>query len=136
MIAQTYQVNGEDIVFEEFDGDLVILNLLTGQYFGMNPVAAKIWTALVQSTPGDQIEAAHTNPEAVRRYVQYLGELRLIKPADAPGVDLSDADKAAIAALTEVPKIDVFGDLSDLLIADPIHDVDEGAGWPKRPADT
>jgi hypothetical protein len=28
----------------------------------------------------------------------------------------------------------VFDDLADLLIADPVHDVDEEAGWPHRPA--
>ena len=31
--------------------------------------------------------------------------------------------------------VEVFDDLADLLVADPIHDVDQEAGWPHRPGD-
>lgn len=135
MSSQSYAISGPDVVSEEFDGDLVVLNLLSGQYCGMNPIGALIWTALLQGTPSAQIAAAHAQPKAVEAYVQRLVDLVLLAPTDTQGPDLSDDQKADIAALTDAPIIDVYDDLSDLLIADPIHDVDEEAGWPKRPTD-
>ena len=30
----------------------------------------------------------------------------------------------------EAPRIEIFDDLAELIFADPIHDVDEQAGWP------
>jgi hypothetical protein len=37
-----------------------------------------------------------------------------------------------LSALDGAIKLEVFDDLSELLVADPIHDVDEEAGWPHR----
>ena len=38
-----FRVAGPDIVFEEFDGELVVLNLASGRYFGFNAPAAAVW---------------------------------------------------------------------------------------------
>jgi hypothetical protein len=31
--------------------------------------------------------------------------------------------------------VEMFDDLADLILTDPIHDVDQNAGWPHRPQD-
>jgi hypothetical protein len=31
-----------------------------------------------------------------------------------------------------LPAVDVYDDLAELIYADPVHDVDEQAGWPKK----
>lgn len=36
----------EDVVAREIDGETVVLNLETGIYFGLDPVATDIWKAL------------------------------------------------------------------------------------------
>ena len=131
--SKAYQVTGPDIVFEEFDGDLVVLNLQSGQYFGMNPIGALIWAAVVQGVFSTEIALAHAYPKSIEFYLQRLVELNLIEPCDTQGVALSDTSKNAITTITDVPTIDAYDDLSDLLIADPIHDVDQDWGWPKRP---
>ena len=51
---------------------------------------------------------------------------------DTPSAD--DAVMAAELAAAEPQfTVEVFDDLADLLIADPIHDVEATAGWPHRP---
>ena len=47
MMNNCYIVAGPDIVFEKFGGDLVVLDIATGRYFGFNPTAARIWEALM-----------------------------------------------------------------------------------------
>lgn len=39
----TYVV-GTSLVANEIDGETVVLNLITGQYHGLNPVAASVWS--------------------------------------------------------------------------------------------
>jgi hypothetical protein len=58
----------------------------------------------------------------------WLIELNLIRPR-------SDADTVSAEPISELwsgdgPAIEVYDDLAELMLADPIHDVDEQAGWP------
>ena len=51
-----------------------------------------------------------------------------------------DGDKPAATAaeLAAAPgpfTVEMFEDLADLILTDPVHDVDHDAGWPHRPAD-
>ncbi|PYO19380.1 MAG: hypothetical protein DMD85_18645 [Candidatus Rokuibacteriota bacterium] len=34
----------KDVVFRELEGEMVLLNLATGVYFGLDPVGTRIWT--------------------------------------------------------------------------------------------
>ena len=36
----------EDVVFQELDGEAVLLNMRTGIYFGLNAVGTRIWQLL------------------------------------------------------------------------------------------
>jgi hypothetical protein len=38
----------EDVLFRELDDEAVLLNLKTGIYFGLNPVATRIWQLLFE----------------------------------------------------------------------------------------
>lgn len=33
----------EDVVFRDLEGEIVLLNLQTGVYFGLDPIGARIW---------------------------------------------------------------------------------------------
>ena len=47
-----------DVVWREVDGEVVLLNVVTGQYFGLDPVGSQVWI-LLQST-GPQGANLHT----------------------------------------------------------------------------
>ena len=38
----------EDVAFREIDGEAVLLDLASGTYFGLNEVATRAWTLLVE----------------------------------------------------------------------------------------
>lgn len=39
---------GKDVVSRDLDGEVVILNLRTGIYFGLDPVGTRIWQLIVK----------------------------------------------------------------------------------------
>jgi hypothetical protein len=36
----------QDVLFQEVDGEVVLLSLRTGEYFGLNSVGARVWVGL------------------------------------------------------------------------------------------
>ena len=41
--------------------------------------------------------------------------------------------KKSLEDASAAPDLEIYDDLSDLILADPIHDVDNAEGWPKMP---
>jgi len=132
-ISSLYSVNGPDVISEDFDGEMVILNLANGRYFGLRGIASQIWSCIGEGHRPNTILAsiAAIQPslvESSKSFLAQLVELDLIVERKED----TGASTASINALwtSEAPKIEVFDDLAELLLADPIHDVDEEAGWP------
>lgn len=48
LTLQTSFTIPDTVVFREIDGDAVLLNLGTGQYFGLNAVGTRIWQLLAE----------------------------------------------------------------------------------------
>jgi len=128
-----YAINAPDVVAEDFDGQTVILNLSDGRYFSLGGIASPIWNNLIRGCAPQAIFASigQQQPalaEDAARFVAELIELGLIRGNADTG--------AAVAAVVsgewagEAPRIEIFDDLAELIFADPIHDVDEQAGWP------
>ncbi|PLW76635.1 PqqD family protein [Cohaesibacter celericrescens] len=141
MIRQSkfvFVVANQDIVFEEFDGEYVILNLASGEYHAVDGSAALIWKLLMDGVcPKSILDTFEAHPNLrvnqIEAFVANLVSKGLIKASD--GLDdkvLPNDGKAELLALTTAPKTDMFDDLADLILADPIHDVEEEAGWPVR----
>ena len=127
---QSYKVAGPDIVFEQFDGDLVVLNLGTGQYFGFNAAAAAVWTVLMAGIqPGQMIECGQ-ELSSLDSFVERLLALGLVVPDPQGSGTLTDAFRSLLTTDTSPPTVDTYDDLADLIVADPIHDVDQRIGWP------
>ncbi len=123
-----FQVSGPDVVYESFGGDLVVLNLATGQYFGLNPSGAELWTAITEGHRPRELGATPEESQMAEAFAAELQALGLIVPSEAA----VPATRQPIA-ISEPPSIEVYDDLSDLIVADPIHDTDAEAGWPKMP---
>ena len=45
----------KDVVFCELEGEMVLLNLATGVYFGLDPVGTRIWTLIEAHRSSDEI---------------------------------------------------------------------------------
>jgi hypothetical protein len=136
LTSQTYVVKGRDVVAEDFEGEFVVLDLGTGRYYSLAGGAAVIWRGIVGGHSVDTLCAQLPDGDPRRAdaaaTVATLIEHALIVASDA-GPSGPSETAIEFAGTSGPYSIEVFDDLSDLLIADPIHDVDPEAGWPHLP---
>lgn len=129
-----YELNNSLFVAEKFDDDYVLLNTVSGRYFDVSEKASVMLDEVLRSAdPVKIIEAVYSsNAEAGREAHVFLESLineDVITPLE--GTQPSDLDEAAIATLSEGEGAFIFGgfeDISELLIADPVHDIDPVTG--------
>jgi len=137
------KVNAPNVVHETIDGETILLDLNTGNYFSLDGPGALIWeyiekTAnwkkiieiLAAENAGQQDEITHS----VTAFVNKLVEENLMVQADAENADADVAElesslKKAAADYSSL-KVNKYSDMQDLLLLDPIHEVDE-KGWPE-----
>jgi len=64
-----------DVVFRELGGEMVLLNLKSGVYYGLNETGTQMWTLLVElKDPGRVVEALEREYAASREQLE--GDLR------------------------------------------------------------
>ena len=135
-----YRVNKPNVILEDFDDEVVIVNLASGNYYSVDAVGAEIWTMVQKGDTAAEI-AAHLSrqydgsPEIIEQAViKFIGEVlseNLIVPDDAacaatPGPDNSSPQ---VRRSFTSPELHKYTDMQELLLVDPIHEVDE-TGWP------
>lgn len=133
MKNERFRLTGDDVVFEQFDKDLVILDLATGQYFGLNDAATHAWHALMAGMSVAEISACGRFDQTVSDFISKLMEYGLIIADENTVANAGEDVIATLEGCSEAPQIEVFDDLADLIMADPIHDVEEEGGWPRMP---
>jgi hypothetical protein len=139
------------IVSETIDGEVIILNLERGRYYSLTQAGADAWEAVGRGTTAEELidqlldryEGGRSDVEAaVRGLLAELRQEELILPGapesgtpPASGLDraVQSGGRASRKAF-ERPVLQTYTDMEDLLLLDPIHEVDE-TGWPNRPAD-
>lgn len=127
-------VLGSQVVHETIDGETVVINLATGNYYSIEGSGADLWARLLAGESaeesGKRLAAEHgADPGAVTSAIlafhRELFDEGLITapPPDPPsgGGDLGTF---------EIPRLLIYNDLQAHLLADPVHDVERGAGWP------
>jgi hypothetical protein len=130
----------QDVVLETFVDETVAVHLGTGRYFSIDLIGTEIINLLeTGSSLGAIVDHLSTrygaDPKLVEGAVdEFVGQLldeELVHPA--PHASSSAAIPAAVRADVEftLPTLSVYSDMEDLLLLDPIHDVDE-TGWPTR----
>lgn len=129
-----------NVVFEESDREVVVVNLIEGVYYFLTGTAAFLWMALhagltsanvatalsAGSEPTDSIQSD------VDSFVNELMQLGLLEQV-AELREQSGSAPNATDYLTngyQPPALETYADLQDILLLDPVHDVDE-TGWPK-----
>jgi hypothetical protein len=134
-----YRVNAPDVIHQVIDGEAVIINLSRGFYYSLDRAGADVWNAIAQGRSraevvsmierlyeGERIEAA------VSSLVDELVAEELIVEVPGPTPDGADDPRPERRGAFEPPVLRKYTDLQDLLLLDPIHQVDE-AGWPQTP---
>lgn len=128
-----YKTASEDVVFEDFDGETVVLDLGTGRYFGLNAAASALWPTLSSGVDSAALARAGVDPSWVSRFARDCIEAGLL--VEAPETPERRLPVGFQVPVDAPPQIEVHSELSDLIAADPIHDVDLEVGWPHLPPD-
>jgi hypothetical protein len=142
-----YKINAPHIVHEIFeDKEAAVINLKSGNYYSLDSVGAFVWA---------QIDSGAAVGEIVDEVLaQYEGDLNEVRDAIAKFIDAllaedliaavrdrtadtngkrikTDANGNGGKAAFTPPVLERYNDMQELLLLDPIHEVDD-TGWPNR----
>lgn len=138
--GQRYRINHPAVIAEVIDGEAIIVNLDSGAYYSLRNSASAIWELFAQQLTAAEVSATMTaryagSPAVIEAGVKTLldelvAEQLLAPAADAQPTPLPQpANGHAAHPPFEPPLLEKFTDMADLLLLDPIHEVDE-MGWP------
>jgi len=122
------------VVHDTIDGEVLVINLETGSYYTLEGAGAAVWQELcggpsLAAVRASVAERLHQPLLAVTGSVD-----RLLAELSISGL-VGGIDEGALAADAEAvyPELTLraYDELQDLLLIDPIHEVD-AAGWPHR----
>ena len=131
-----YKLNEEKMFYNMAEGQAIVINFTTGMYYGTSSLGSAVLDSLLAGAGVEEIcKAVQALPgcpadmEAqLNAFVGQLLEREIIVPADGTGA----ACVIGAASLADGFKltVDEFAEVQDLILADPVHDVDVEQGWP------
>ena len=140
-----YTVNSRKVVHETIGGETILIHLETGTYYSLAGSASEIWGVLATTGTTDAVvralrrryDAAPGEIEsAVSRLVEELRGEQLIEPVNGSAPALAEPQvpgEEGPPTPFQPPALEKFTDMQEMLLLDPIHEVEEEAGWPHRP---
>lgn len=136
-LRSCFELSSPDVVAEDFGTEIVVLNLSNGKYFSLIGAAVDIWKDILGGHhPGgllDQLESdQYKHTETVRNFILDLIHQGLIRPIQNTVKSVPSNAAVALINDAEPPNLASFDDMAELILADPIHDVEEDIGWPAK----
>jgi hypothetical protein len=133
-----YEVCTPGITHQAIDGEVVIVDLRSGYYYSLLGAGAEVWALLDGGATAVEIEQAlrerYTDEQDLMRrdlagLVAELEQDGLIRPSGRDSRTPVALPPVASGAPLGPLALSRFTDMRDLILLDPIHEVDEG-GWP------
>jgi hypothetical protein len=132
-----YSINAPHVISEIIDDEVVILNFENGCYYSVNDSGMAVWESIREGLTQEQILAdlhrrfRDAGEDAERDLSEILQTLEaeqlIIRVTATRGAEPGNYEGPAVPYVK--PGLEKFTDLQELLLLDPIHDVDE-SGWP------
>jgi hypothetical protein len=127
-------------IHERFGDEIVIINLDSGAYYSAQGMASIIWGAIVEGASEANVrrrieaEFSGNSDEISYAIAKFLDQLVEESLADAHYVVDSEGEQAGVVIgapekVFTVPLLQKYTDMEEMLLLDPIHEVDE-QGWP------
>ena len=120
---------------DTIDGETLLIDSESGHLLMMTGVGPLLWQRLLAGVAVEPLAAEVADRfgpaagEDCRSFLQVLAEAGVVIPAtaavaEAPALDWPDSFAA--------PVLERYDDIANIIAMDPIHDVDQSAGWPRR----
>jgi len=144
-----YTLTSQNIIHETIDDEVVIVDLEKGFYYSLRGTAAQIWMKLIAGVKEAEIinflsSQYKTNllqiEPPVKDFIQQLVAENIISQTSTesieniPGGFKPSHNPSPEQGEFSPPIMEKFTDMSELLLLDPIHEVDE-TGWPNMAPD-
>jgi hypothetical protein len=139
----SFRINTPTVVSETVDREVVMIHLDTGNYYSLRNTGALIWDALERGASVASIAAAldatSNNGADIGAVVgtfvdELISEELIVRADDAP--PRTSATVEHPPGPFELPVLEKYTDMQQLILLDPVHEVDEGEGWPRPRDDT
>ncbi|WP_138753976.1 hypothetical protein [Paenibacillus sinopodophylli] len=133
-----YKLNEEKMFYDMADGQAIVINFVTGMYYGASALGSMVLDALMQGQEPKQIVDTIKNNEGcvvdidqrVERFIAALTEKEIFISDNQPYSQESLGHFVVVNGDYSL-ELNEFAEVQDLLLADPVHDVEADMGWPK-----
>jgi hypothetical protein len=131
-------------IHETIDGETIIIDLASGTYFSLQGSGTEIWHGLTAGEPVGAIverlaQSYSGDPTEIAAQTQaFLRDLEadgLISSTNGSSGEIEAPASAAGEQPFAAPKVEKYTDMQDIILLDPVHQVDE-RGWPHAPAES
>jgi coenzyme PQQ synthesis protein D (PqqD) len=140
-----FRVNSPRVIFENIDGELILVHMERGAYYTTDEVGAELWGLIeARCNVSDMCDVLRSRYDADAEMIEHavaaflgrLAEEDLVSNGDEAGVGTRpDCAPSEPKRPFRPPVLQAFRDMQDMLSLDPIHDV-EAAGWPVPKAES
>jgi hypothetical protein len=144
--TQQFTVDRERVVHETIDGETILVQLETGNYYSLRGTAVEMWSLIESGHSIEEITAQLRQrydaqdeelKAATQSLVDALAAEQLIERFTSTNGDAAPRYAVALdepnGAFAQ-PQFEKFTDMQGFLLLDPIHETDS-SGWPHRNPD-
>ena len=139
---KNFQLNLQKVSLERLDGEIIILSFSSGYYFSTSGVGADILSLIsenISCTLWKQIlsnyfPVTEIDENQIDEFIAKLLRFEIIQESEF-SVDVKcDLPLDYQRTQWQVPELQVFSDMQNLLMVDPIHETSL-EGWPEKKYD-
>ena len=124
-----FRSNSPPVIGETIDGETIMVNLDTGSYYWLDPLASYLWGSME-----DGVSVEELLEDVTRRFPADRSDVERevvgLVPSDRPEPSERTPREFPALATFEAPVFKVYTDMQELLLLDPVHDVGV-EGWPE-----
>lgn len=135
----TYRIPQSEVSAEVFDQEVLAIHLTSGHYHSFREAGVHLWNLLTNGHSVDTAAAALAAATAAPASTVLADTRAFVDVALANGllvaVEGPDAPAPSVPLLPGPyvsPVLEHYSDMQELLLIDPVHEVDV-SGWPRRP---
>jgi hypothetical protein len=136
------RVNSPHVIHETIDGEVIVINLASGNYYSVKGSGAEVWDVIESSPGADKSTIAATIAarfgrasddiaQEITDFLEALQREELVAAVENGGTaSMPPTNGAGDGSKTfEPPLLEKYTDMQDLVLLDPVHEVDS-TGWP------
>jgi len=119
-IISILTIDSFSVIHNIIEGEAVVMNLDTGLYYSLNPAASIIWQKITEGQFSEDAIKEFAGQQNIH-FIDFLIDQELVSPGRGP---LSaEESEALLSPLSGTAEWNVFSDMKELLLLDPVHDI-------------